>query len=145
MTVSQYMFDSCSNDVSSGGALFLYNIKAGFWKAFFAKLICSVFLGLLFFLISFSFLGKAFSFADICWIIPSFIFTSAFTYLITIFTRRSDFMNTIIGIGIILGTLSGILQIESIILRTIIMSVVSVIILCACKVASRNMKYRSSL
>ncbi|MFI3257402.1 MAG: hypothetical protein R3Y36_03800 [Spirochaetales bacterium] len=142
MIVNQYMFDSCVNDINSGGALFLHNIKAGFLKGFIAKLLCAIALGTFFFIVGIAVLHIGFALIDLWWIIPCFVFVSAFTFLLTIFTQKSDFLNMFINAVVILGILVAAIGIESILFRTAIISALTLCVFVACNFSFKRLSYR---
>ena len=105
MLVSQYVFDSCYNDIKSGGALFFLNIKCSTLHIIAAKAVYAVIIGSGLFLTAEFFLLKDSRYADLIWLIPLFLFITGLTYNSAVLTKKSDLLTSLLTSAITLGLL----------------------------------------
>ena len=104
--VSQYMFDSCNNDIQSGGALFLLNTGSKFSLLMLAKLAAAALLtGVLF--ASYIFL-LGFGPDDLILAVATLFLTVACSYCAVVLTGRSDFFAFLLTTSVLVGVLEGV-------------------------------------
>lgn len=145
MLVSQYVFDSCYNDIKSGGALFFLNIKCSTLHIIAAKAVYALIIGSGLFLTAVSFLLKDSEYADLIWLIPLFLFITALTYTSAVLTKKSDLLTSLITSAITLGLLQIMALCLSLFLRFIILLFLACITIVFASKLSKTIKYRAEV
>ena len=145
MLVSQYVFDSCYNDIKSGGALFFLNIKCSTLHIIAAKAVYAVIIGSGLFLTADFFLLKDSRYADLIWLIPLFLFITGLTYNSAVFTKKSDLLTSLLTSAITLGVLQILSFGISLFLRFIILFFFACITIFFASKLSKTIKYRAEV
>ena len=145
MLVSQYVFDSCYNDIKSGGALFFLNIKCSTLHIIAAKAVYAVIIGSGLFLTADFFLLKDSRYADLIWLIPLFLFITGLTYNSAVLTKKSDLLTSLLTSAITLGVLQILSFGISLFLRFIILFFFACITIFFASKLSKTIKYRAEV
>ena len=145
MLVSQYVFDSCYNDINSGGALFFLNIKCSTLHIIAAKAVYAVIIGSGLFLTAEFFLLKDSRYTDLIWLIPLFLFITGLTYNSAILTKKSDLLTSLLTSAITLGVLQILSFGISLFLRFIILFFFACITIFFASKLSKTIKYRAEV
>lgn len=145
MLVSQYVFDSCYNDIRSGGALFFLNIRCGSMHIIAAKAVYSLIIGTLLFIPAAAFLLKEFGYADLIWLLTFFAFVTGLTYNAAILTKKSDLLTSLVTSALTLGFLQLLPYIPSLFLRFVILCFLSCLIIILASKLSKTIKYRAEI
>ena len=101
--VSQYVFDSCYNDIRHGGALFCINLKCSTLQIMLSKAVYAISIGAVLFLgfvLVFGFKVK-----NLIWFIPFLVGLTFFTYTVTLLSKKSDLITSAISGFVSLGIL----------------------------------------
>lgn len=145
MLVSQYVFDSCYNDIKSGGALFFLNIKCSTLHIIAAKAVYAVIIGSGLFLTAEFFLLKDSRYTDLIWLIPLFLFITGLTYNSAVLTKKSDLLTSLLTSAITLGVLQILSFGISLFLRFIILFFFACITIFFASKLSKTIKYRAEV
>ncbi len=145
MLVSQYVFDSCYNDIKSGGALFFLNIKCSTLHIIAAKAVYAVIIGSGLFLTAEFFLLKDSRYADLIWLIPLFLFITGLTYNSAVLTKKSDLLTSLLTSAITLGVLQILLFGISLFLRFLILFFFASVTIFFASKLSKTIKYRAEV
>ena len=145
MLVSQYVFDSCYNDIKSGGALFFLNIKCSTLHIIAAKAVYAVIIGSGLFLTAEFFLLKDSIYADLIWLIPLFCFITGLTYNSAVLTKKSDLLTSLLTSAITLGVLQILSFSISLFLRFLILFFFACVTIFFASKLSKTIKYRAEV
>ncbi len=145
LLITQYVFDSCINDIKSGAVLFFINIKCNTTKIILAKFFYVAILGLLLFIISLFFLLQNLTIIDLLWIFPLFAFTTVLTYNSVIITKKSDLLTPTLVMGLIILFLKGLMLLGNIYVRALILILASFIVIYVSSILSKKLIYRAEL
>ncbi len=145
LLISQYMFDSCINDIKSGAVLFFINIKCNTVKIILAKFCFVALLGFfLFFILLFSIMQNV-AIIDLFWLFPLFMFTTVLTYNAVIITKKSDLLASTLVMGFILLVLKGVMMLQSIYIRAAVLLLATLIIVYISSILFEKPMYRAEL
>ena len=145
MLVSQYVFDSCYNDIKSGGALFFLNIKCSTLHIIAAKAVYAVIIGSGLFLTAEFFLLKDSRYTDLIWLIPLFWFITGLTYNSAVLTKKSDLLTSLLTSAITLGLLKILSFGISLFLRFLILFFFASVTIFFASKLSKTIKYRAEV
>lgn len=145
LLVSQYVFDSCFNDIKSGATLFFINIKCSTVKIMLAKFVYACFIGIVVFIIASFFFIKTFKIIDLVWLVPFFTFITALSYNLTIITKKSNLLVLALVMVIATYSLEVIMHFEYILLKSIILIGATIAVIYASSILSKKLAYRAEI
>lgn len=139
---TEYIFDSCYNDIKSGATLFYLNMKCSTTYIILAKTVYSVFLGIIIFELDLLLVLKDSSNFDLLWFLPIIIFNTIIVYNVTILTKKSDLLTSPIAMGLVFFIIKSILLLPNFFIRFLILTILSITALVLASKLSKTVKYR---
>lgn len=145
MIISQYVYDSYMSDIKDGGALFLYNVHAGFACAFGVKLCVGICIGVYVFAINAPNWLGAVRAADFLWILPFFVFSSIIMQLFSVFAKGAEMTAAVLATLVLLAVLGVCFLLPFVAVKVAVLVVADAWLFLLCKKLSGTVFYRAQL
>ncbi len=139
---NEYVFDSCYNDIRSGGALFFLNIRCKTAPIILAKAVYAVLFSTALFELAVTFVLQHFSQADILWFLLAVVFNTALVYGVTIIAKKSGILTSGIAMTVSFFILESLLKIPSVLIRALIFGSLAIVTILFSAKLSQTIHYR---
>ena len=141
----QYVYDSLITDTKSRGMIFFYNSNIRFIHIFLIKVLVSIFLLFVTFILSISFFQKNLRLLDLLWIIPSLCLGVSIMQITAIVSKCAEMTSAFITMGIILAYLQILLLISNLLIIILISICLALVSFFAAWKLSESNYYRTQI
>ncbi|MFI3257404.1 MAG: hypothetical protein R3Y36_03810 [Spirochaetales bacterium] len=145
LTVGQYVYDSYLSDVKDQGALFLHNIKIGFFESFIVKTCFALSISIIILCTNIPNLIGYVGLADIPWIIGYIVFATIIMQIASIYAKGAEITAGIIAIAVQISVFFLLYQTDNALLKALIITAFDAIALRLCFKLFHSLNYRTQL